>query len=99
MIDLYRSGATARHVAETFSVSMRSVKRLLQQRGVRRDDLDQRSVCDRLGQPQVHRLVADFESGTPKWKLAQRYGISESSVKRLIRRYRTVSTSHSDLEA
>jgi hypothetical protein len=36
MIDLYCSGAPAREVAETYSVSLRSVKRLLQKRGVRR---------------------------------------------------------------
>jgi transposase-like protein len=34
MIDLYRSGATARQVAEKFGVSVRSVKRLLHHHGV-----------------------------------------------------------------
>jgi DNA invertase Pin-like site-specific DNA recombinase len=37
MIDLYKSGTTAKHVAERFGVSLRSIKRLLQQRGVRRE--------------------------------------------------------------
>jgi hypothetical protein len=37
MIDLYRSGATAKAVAENFAVSLRSVKRLLHQHGVRRE--------------------------------------------------------------
>jgi hypothetical protein len=36
MIELYRSGATAMQVAEKYSVSLRSVKRLLHQHGVRR---------------------------------------------------------------
>ncbi len=36
MIDLYRSGTTAKQVAEKFGVSMRSVTRLLHQHGVRR---------------------------------------------------------------
>ncbi len=36
MIDLYRSGVTAKQVAEKFGVSLRSFKRLLQQRDVRR---------------------------------------------------------------
>jgi len=36
MIDLYRSGATAKQVAEKFGVSVRSVTRLLRQHGVRR---------------------------------------------------------------
>ncbi|MGH7743947.1 MAG: hypothetical protein ACREQ5_03895 [Candidatus Dormibacteria bacterium] len=37
MIDLYRSGAPAREVAEKYSVSLRSVKRLLHQHGVGRE--------------------------------------------------------------
>jgi hypothetical protein len=37
MIDLYRSGTTAKQVAEKFGVSLRSVKRLLHQHGVHRD--------------------------------------------------------------
>jgi Helix-turn-helix domain of resolvase len=36
MIDLYRSGSTARQVAEKFGISLSSVKRLLHQHGVRR---------------------------------------------------------------
>ena len=36
MIGLYRSGTTARQVAERFGVRLRSVKRLLHQHGVRR---------------------------------------------------------------
>jgi DNA-binding NtrC family response regulator len=37
MIDLYRSGTTAKQVAEKFGVSLRSVKRLLRKHGVRRE--------------------------------------------------------------
>jgi len=37
MIDLYRSGTTAKQVAEKFGVSLRSVKRLLHQHGIRRE--------------------------------------------------------------
>jgi DNA-directed RNA polymerase specialized sigma24 family protein len=37
MIDLYRSGVTAREVAEKFGVGLRSVKRLLHRHGVRRE--------------------------------------------------------------
>jgi hypothetical protein len=36
MIDLYRSGTTARRVAEEFGVSLRSVTRLLDKHGVHR---------------------------------------------------------------
>jgi FixJ family two-component response regulator len=37
MIELYRSGSTARQVAEKFDVSLSSVKRLLRQHGVGRE--------------------------------------------------------------
>jgi hypothetical protein len=37
MIDLYKSGATAEQLAHTFGFSTRSIKRLLQQHGVRRE--------------------------------------------------------------
>lgn len=36
MIDLYKSGTTAKEVAEKFGVSLRSVKRLLHKHGVHR---------------------------------------------------------------
>jgi response regulator of citrate/malate metabolism len=38
MINLDKSGATAEQVAQTYGFSKRSVKRLLQQHGVRRDN-------------------------------------------------------------
>lgn len=38
MIDLYRSGVPARVVAERYGVGVRSIKRLLHSRGVRRRD-------------------------------------------------------------
>ena len=37
MIDLYKSGTTAKQVAKKFSVSERSVTRLLRQHSIRRD--------------------------------------------------------------
>jgi hypothetical protein len=37
MIDLYKSGATAEQLAQTSGFSKRSIKRLLQQHGVRRE--------------------------------------------------------------
>jgi hypothetical protein len=37
MIDLYKSGATAKQLAQTSGFSKRSVKRLLQQHGIRRE--------------------------------------------------------------
>jgi FixJ family two-component response regulator len=44
-------------------------------------------MVDRLGAADTERLVAAFAAGTSKRELAERYGISESSVKRLIRQH------------
>ena len=43
MIDLYRSGTTAKQVAEKFGVSLRSVKRLLHEHGIRWNTLKLKS--------------------------------------------------------
>jgi hypothetical protein len=40
----------------------------------------------------VRQLVSSFRAGTAKRVLAERYGISESSVKRLLRRWQGVAT-------
>jgi hypothetical protein len=44
-----------------------------------------RQVAYRLGEVAVAQLVARFGAGTAKHKLAEEYGISLSSVKRLLR--------------
>jgi hypothetical protein len=44
-------------------------------------------VNARLSQADTEQLIAAFISGTSKRKLAERYDISESSVKRLIRQH------------
>jgi hypothetical protein len=44
-------------------------------------------VGDRLSEADTERLVTDFTAGTSKRKLAEQYGISESSIKRLIRQH------------
>lgn len=50
--------------------------------GNRRTDL----LEDRLSEDDIRQLISDFQSGTPKWKLAEQYGISLSSVKRVLRK-------------
>lgn len=45
-------------------------------------------VLDRLGEQAVHELVEAFRAGTPQWRLAERYEISLSSVKRMLREMR-----------
>lgn len=46
-------------------------------------------LSDRLDAQAVANLVAAFRSGTSKRALAEEFGISESSVKRLLRQHRT----------
>jgi hypothetical protein len=52
-------------------------------------DSQPRRVGDRLGTAAVSQLVTDFAGGMPKRVLAERYGVSESSIKRLLRQHRT----------
>lgn len=47
------------------------------------------AIHERLSETQLLELAQQFHSGTSKWKLAKLYGISESSVKRVLRLYRT----------
>jgi len=44
-------------------------------------------VVDRLDKDDIEALVAAFAAGTSKRELAERHGISESSVKRLVRQH------------
>jgi len=45
-------------------------------------------VRERLSETDLVELVASFQAGTPKHALATRYGISLSSVKRVLRKMR-----------
>jgi hypothetical protein len=42
-------------------------------------------IVDRLGEEVARELRRDSRAGTPQRKLAERYGISVSSVKRILR--------------
>lgn len=48
-------------------------------------------VNDRLTDSEISMLVLRFRQGTPKHRLAEQYGISESSVKRILRKHREAS--------
>jgi len=42
-------------------------------------------VADRLSGQDIEVLIQAFLDGTPKWRLAEQYGISLGSVKNLLR--------------
>jgi DNA invertase Pin-like site-specific DNA recombinase len=44
-------------------------------------------LVDRLGEQIIRELLADRRSGATKRELVERYGISMSSVKRILRRW------------
>ena len=46
----------------------------------------QQRVMDRLGEAGVRRLASEFQAGATKRELAERYAMSESTVKRLLRK-------------
>jgi FixJ family two-component response regulator len=59
----------------------------------------QQHVSDRLSETDEQQLVVAFTAGTSKRKLAERYGISESSVKRLIRQHGASKSSNGALSS
>jgi DNA-directed RNA polymerase specialized sigma24 family protein len=44
-------------------------------------------VIDRLSADAEQAIVDAFMAGTPKWELAERYDLSLSSIKRLLKRH------------
>jgi len=44
-------------------------------------------VADRLTAGDITAIIADFQAGRPKHQLATHYGISESTVKRILRKH------------
>jgi hypothetical protein len=56
------------------------------------------ALADRVSQTQVREIVSAFEDGTPRWKIAERYQISVSSVGRLLRAHRESGTLGTDSE-
>jgi hypothetical protein len=65
----------ARMASEPVAISVRSTGKGLQDWRVR----------DRLTDQEQRALADAFMAGTAKWKLAERYGVSVSGVKRLLR--------------
>jgi hypothetical protein len=94
-VDLVTAYSKRSDLAESLVRAVQQIERA-QERGtdqrtsVRSEHRSDRQwrVADRLNDADVRSLVTAFEHGTPKWKLAEQYGISESSVKRLIRSHR-----------
>lgn len=56
----------------------------------------QRLLSDLLNPADVQRLVAQFHAGVAKRKLAAEFGISESSVKRILRKHRDMKERQGD---
>lgn len=46
----------------------------------------QQRVTDRLGEAELCRLVSEWRAGTTKRELAERYAMSESPAKRILRK-------------
>ena len=44
-------------------------------------------VCDKLSDHEVQTIVNEFKAGVPKHQLAERYSVSVSSIKRLLRQH------------
>jgi transposase-like protein len=84
MIELYGSGATVQQVAERFGASESSVKRLLRQNTVTRPA---RSLCDRFSPEDLQTMIDLYRSGTTARQVAEKFEVSERSIKRLLHRH------------
>jgi len=57
--------------------------------GIESRELGPARPGDRLSEADVCEIVGRFRTGAPKHKLAAQYGMSLSTMKRLLRRYRS----------
>jgi transposase len=88
MIDLYRSGTTVRQVAEQYSVSPSSVKRLLRQNtGAKIMTRRAHSLRDRFSSEDLRAMLDLYRAGTTARQVAEVFGVSERSVKRLLHQH------------
>jgi hypothetical protein len=72
-------------LADEYGLSLRAIKDLLKKNEARQPW----QVSDRLSAQDIERLLQAFRAGTPKWQLAEMYGVSLTSVKRLVRQSRS----------
>ncbi|HKS46190.1 MAG TPA: hypothetical protein VJT49_13970 [Amycolatopsis sp.] len=94
-VDLITAYSKRPDLADALARAVQQIERA-QDRGVSADHSvrstarsgQPRRVVDRLSAAEIRLLIDAFERGTPKWKLAEQYAISESSIKRLLRKHR-----------
>jgi hypothetical protein len=93
-VDLIRAYSNRRDLADALVSTVQQLRQAQTQSNgtaysVRSTPLSTRQwrVGDRMSEAEIEQLVAAFTAGTSKRKLAERYGISESSVKRLVRQH------------
>jgi histidine ammonia-lyase len=92
LVDLIRAYSNRRDLADALVSTVQQLRQAQAQisgpaNSVRSAPLRTRQwrIGDRLSEADTEQLVAAFTADTSKRKLADRYGVSESSVKRLIR--------------
>jgi hypothetical protein len=79
LVDLDRVVQQLKHGdGDTSSRSVQSTGRLRRARGLQ----------DRLTDADIRQIILSFQGGTPRYKIAAQYGISLSSVGRLLRKCR-----------
>lgn len=91
MVDLIAAYSKRRDLADSLASGVQQLRQAQSQAGEPASSPQdghiyrQRRVGHRLSNADIEQLIAAFTAGTSKSKLAERYGISESTVKRLIR--------------
>jgi hypothetical protein len=85
IVERFEQGTPKHILADEYGISLTAIRNLLKKNNARQPW----QVSDRLSAENVETMLQAFRAGTPKWQLAEMYGISLTSVKRLVRQSRT----------
>jgi transposase len=80
----FQQGTSAQALADRYECGATTIKRLLKDRGARAN----RKLGERLTDEDVAALVTASHSGTSQRELAERYCISQTSVKKILSLHR-----------
>ena len=92
LIDSFQQDTPAHILAKRYGVSLTAIKALLKKRGIH----SRRKIADRLSQAEVDDLLVALRDGASQSKLAAKYGMSLTSVKKLIRNHGAQQYSNGD---
>lgn len=82
--ELYQGGLTLNEIAQEKGISASYLRTLFEQRGYR---LRRRGAISNWSSEKVMQLNLDYQSGMSQIELAQKYGVGQSRISYIMRRY------------